>query len=41
MEFKPQNTASAGPGDSNESEDENLKESIEDTVEESLEEVLI
>ena len=37
MEFKPQNTASAGPGDSNESEDENLNESIE----ESLEEVLI
>jgi len=41
VEFKPQNTASAGPGDSNESEEENLKESLEESVEESLEEVLI
>lgn len=41
MEFKPQYTATSGPGGSNESEDENLKESVEENVEESLEEVLI
>jgi single-strand DNA-binding protein len=41
VEFKPQNTASVGPGDSNESEEENLNESVEENVEESLEEVLI
>ena len=41
VEFKSQSIASAGPGDSNESENENLKESVEENAQESLEEVLI
>lgn len=41
VEFKPQYTATSGPGGSNESEDEHLKESLEENAQEEMEEFLI
>ena len=41
VEFKPQYTASSGPGSADESEEENLIETSEDAAEENLEEVLL
>ncbi|QEN09426.1 single-stranded DNA-binding protein [Oceanispirochaeta crateris] len=40
VEFKPQLSASAGPGSTNESEEEPLGESVEDNAEENMEEAL-